>query len=211
MKLYHVDWSPFARKVRIAAIERGINDQIELIEVNIGFAEKTLKIIENDITNYNPSGRIPTLITDSGEAIYDSTVIVHYLDSIGSAPPIVPNSTKDKIKALKLDALVQEVIDSLRLTNHENKRKKEERLPDYINALDEKIKRGLAVLEEEVLNYSSSSSDIIDLGEISIATLIGTIKRNPNSKYNIERTNIDKWFEKLQLRDSLIQTKPTNL
>ena len=45
MKLYHVDWSPFARKVRIAAIERGINDQIELIEVNIGFAEKTLKII----------------------------------------------------------------------------------------------------------------------------------------------------------------------
>ena len=133
------------------------------------------------------------------------------MDSIGSAPPIVPNSTKDKINALKLDALVQEVIDSLRLTSHENKRKKEERLPDYINALDEKIKRGLAVLEEEVLNFSSSSSDIIDLGEISIATLIGTIKRNPNSKYNIKRTNIDRWSDKLQLRDSLIQTKPPSL
>jgi glutathione S-transferase len=211
MKLYHVGWSPFARKVRIAAIERGIASQIELIEVNIGFAEKTLKIIDNDIINYNPSGRVPTLITDSGEAVYDSTVIVHYLDSIGSAPPIIPNSTKDKIQALKLDALVQEVLDSLRFTNIENKRKKEERLPDYINALDEKVKRGLAVLEEEVVNYTSSRSDNIDLGEISIATLIGTIKRNPNSKYNIKRTNIDKWFDKLQLRDSLIQTKPQTL
>ena len=141
----------------------------------LGFAEKTLKIIENDITNYNPSGRIPTLITDNGEAIYDSTVIVHYLDSIGSAPPIVPNSTKDKIKALKLDALVQILDLEEKTILFENKRKKEERLPDYINALDEKIKRGLAVLEEEVLNYKSSSSDNIDLGEISIATLIGTI------------------------------------
>ena len=55
------------------------------------------------------------------------------------------------------------------------------------------------------------SSDNIDLGEISIATLIGTIKRNPNSKYNIKRTNIDRWFDKLQLRDSLIKTKPPSL
>ena len=70
------------------------------------------------------------------------TVIVHYLDTIGKAPPIVPINNQDKIRALKLDALVQEVIDSLRLTSHENRREKNGRLPDYLEALDSKIKRG---------------------------------------------------------------------
>ena len=121
MKLFHVNWSPFVRKVMIAAIERDIENQIELIEANIGFADRTLKIVESDLTNYNPSGRVPTLITDSGESIYDSTVIVHYLDTIGEALPIIPINNQDKIRALKLDALVQEVIDSLRLTSHENR------------------------------------------------------------------------------------------
>jgi glutathione S-transferase len=211
MKLFHVNWSPFVRKVMIAAIERNIENQIELIEANIGFADRTLKIIESELTNYNPSGRVPTLITDSGESIYDSTVIVHYLDTIGKAPPIVPINNQDKIRALKLDALVQEVIDSLRLTSHENRREKNGRLPDYLEALDSKIKRGLIILEEEVLSFSSITPNPLDLGVISVATLIGTIKRNSQSKYNIPRKNIDKWFERIELRKSLIETKPPSL
>lgn len=211
MKLFHVNWSPFVRKVMIAAIERDIENQIELIEANIGFADRTLKIIESELTNYNPSGRVPTLITDSGESIYDSTVIVHYLDTIGKAPPIVPINNQDKIRALKLDALVQEVIDSLRLTSHENRREKNGRLPDYLEALDSKIKRGLIILEEEVLSFSSITPNPLDLGVISVATLIGTIKRNSQSKYNIPRKNIDKWFERIELRKSLIETKPPSL
>lgn len=211
MKLFHVNWSPFVRKVMIAAIERDIENQIELIEANIGFADRTLKIVESDLTNYNPSGRVPTLITDSGESIYDSTVIVYYLDTIGEALPIIPINNQDKIRALKLDALVQEVIDSLRLTSHENRRKKNERLPDYLEALDSKIKRGLIILEEEVLSFSSVTPNPLDLGVISVATLIGTIKRNSQSKYNIPRKNIDKWFERIELRKSLIETRPPSL
>ena len=211
MKLFHVNWSPFVRKVMIAAIERDIENQIELIEANIGFADRTLKIVESDLTNYNPSGRVPTLITDSGESIYDSTVIVYYLDTIGEALPIIPINNQDKIRALKLDALVQEVIDSLRLTSHENRRKKNERLSDYLEALDSKIKRGLIILEEEVLSFSSVTPNPLDLGVISVATLIGTIKRNSQSKYNIPRKNIDKWFERIELRKSLIETRPPSL
>ena len=211
MKLFHVNWSPFVRKVMIAAIERDIENQIELIEANIGFADRTLKIVESDLTNYNPSGRVPTLITDSGESIYDSTVIVYYLDTIGEALPIIPINNQDKIRALKLDALVQEVIDSLRLTSHENRRKKNERLPDYLEALDSKIKRGLIILEEEVLSFSSVTPNPLDLGVISVATLIGTIKRNSQSKYNIPRKNIDKWFERIELRKSLMETRPPSL
>ena len=82
LKLYSTDWSPWVRKVRIAAIERGLEDQIELVPANIGFSEKTLKTVESDLVKYNPSGRVPTLITEDGNYIFDSTVIVHYLDEI---------------------------------------------------------------------------------------------------------------------------------
>ena len=81
MELYSIDWSPWVRKVRIAAIERGIDNNIKLLPADIGFADKTLKIVESNLSTLNPSGRVPTLITDDGQSIYDSTVIVHYLDN----------------------------------------------------------------------------------------------------------------------------------
>ena len=121
MKLYSTDWSPWVRKVRIAAIERGIDDQIELIPANIGFADKTLKTVESDLVKYNPSGRVPTLVTQDGNYIFDSTVIVHYLDEIGDSESIIPRDIDKKIYSLKMNALVDEVIDSLRHIAFENK------------------------------------------------------------------------------------------
>ena len=113
MKLYYTDWSPYARKVRIAAIERGIHSGIELVPATIGFAEGTLKTVNSELTTLNPSGRIPTLITDEENVIFDSTVIVHFLDGIGNANPIIPTDYEKRIKALRLNALVDEVILSL--------------------------------------------------------------------------------------------------
>ena len=97
LKLYSTDWSPWVRKVRIASIERGIDDQIELVSASIGFAEKTLKTVESDLVKYNPSGRVPTLVTEDGKYIFDSTVIVHYLDEIGDAETIIPKDIDKKI------------------------------------------------------------------------------------------------------------------
>ena len=98
MELYSIDWSPWVRKVRIAAIERGIESNIKLVTANIGFEDKTLKkFVDNNITKVNPSGRVPTLITEDRQCIYDSTVIVHYLDSIGNETPIIPEEIKKKL------------------------------------------------------------------------------------------------------------------
>ena len=52
MKLYYTDWSPFARKVLVAAIERGLEDEIELVPADIGFAEGTLKVKETELSSY---------------------------------------------------------------------------------------------------------------------------------------------------------------
>jgi glutathione S-transferase len=211
MELYSIDWSPWVRKVRISAIERKIEDKIKLIPTNIGFADKTLKIVESNLTTLNPSGRVPTLITDDDQVIYDSTVIVHYLDSIGSENPIISNSLNKKITGLKINALVDEVVDSLRHLSLENRRDKNIRLPDWLDALDTKVKRGITVIESNLKNLSDTNVNVLDIADISVIILLGTIKRNPKSQYDIFSTELNNWFKNMSKRVSVYNTKPPKL
>ena len=208
MKLYYTDWSPYARKVRIAAIERGIDSSIELVPATIGFAEGTLKTTKSELTTLNPSGRVPTLITDEENVIFDSTVIIHFLDGIGDANPIIPSDYDKRIKALRLNALVDEVIDAMRHLSFEGRRPEAFRLPDYIDALNAKVHRGLSILEDESSEFESPSGDI-DIGIISVGCLMQSIKiRHANSTFNRERKNLDSWVDELFLRESMEKTKP---
>ena len=211
LKLYSTDWSPWVRKVRIAAIERGLEDQIELVPANIGFAEKTLKTVESDLVKYNPSGRVPTLITEDGNYIFDSTVIVHYLDEIGDSETIIPKYRDKKIYSLKINALVDEVIDSLRHITFENKKDINVRLPDWMEALDKKVRRGIDVLQEEIKNFSNKDVGILNLADIGLIILLGSIKRNPNSIYKNLSVQLDSWYDEMQNRLSVKDTNPPSL
>ena len=212
MELYSIDWSPWVRKVRIAAIERGIESSINLITANIGFEDKTLKrFIDNKITKVNPSGRVPTLITDDGQSIYDSTVIVHYLDSIGNETPIIPEENRKKINCLKINALVDEIIDSLRHLSIEKRREEHTRLPDWLDALDKKVRRGMEVIESNITFLSNPNTKVLNLADISAIILIGTIRRNPSSPYNIFSDELNDWFKKMSMRGSVSETIPPSL
>lgn len=211
LKLYSTDWSPWVRKVRISAIERNIDHKIEIIPADIGFADKTLKIVESELTQYNPSGRVPTLITEEGQIIFDSTVIVHYLDSIGKADTIVSKNIEEKVKSLKINALVDEVIDSLRHLSFENRREKDMRLPDWIDALDGKIKRGIKIIENELEYLSQPKVDVLDIADVSVIILIGSIRRNPKSLYNIFSEDLNSWYNGMEKRKSVYETKPPSM
>mgnify|MGYP000744758441 CR=1 FL=1 len=211
MELYSIDWSPWVRKVRIAAIERGIDNNIKLISADIGFADKTLKIIESNLSTLNPSGRVPTLITEDGQSIYDSTVIVHYLDNIGKEIPIIPKDNNKKITCLKINALVDEVIDSLRHISLENRREENTRLPDWLEALDKKIRRGIEVIESNIDFLSSPNTKVLNLADISTIILIGTIRRNPSSQYNIFSDELNNWYKEMNVRGSVSETIPPSL
>jgi len=211
MELYSIDWSPWVRKVRIAAIERGIDNNIKLLPADIGFADKTLKIVESNLSTLNPSGRVPTLITDDGQSIYDSTVIVHYLDTIGEEFSIIPKDNGKKINCLKINALVDEIIDSLRHISLENRREDNKRLSDWLDALDKKVRRGIEVIETYVNFLSLSNTQVLNLADISIIILLGTIKRNPKSNYDIFSDNLNDWFNQMSERESVKRTKPPYL
>ena len=210
MKLYYTVTSPYARKVRIAAIERGIYQDIELIEANIGFEEGTLKTKTSDITDHNPSGRVPTLITKEEKAVFDSTVIVHYLDSKGSHPKIIPSEENNKIHALRINALVDESIDAMRFLKFENMRPKNVRLPDWINALNLKVNRSLILLENYIEYYDGTNKDKIDIGLISAGCLMHIVTNNIDAPWNCSHPKLDIWFEEFSKRNSMELTKPNS-
>ena len=85
MKLYYANNSPYSRKVRIAIIEKGLGEQIEMVACNPFDDVPALKAV-------NPLGKVPALILDHGEALYDSPVICEYLDTLSPDNHMIPET-----------------------------------------------------------------------------------------------------------------------
>ena len=136
---------------------------------------------------------------------------MHYLDSIGNETPIIPEENKKKINCLKINALVDEIIDSLRHLSIENRREEHTRLPDWLEALDKKVRRGIEVIESNIAFLSSPNTKVLNLADISAIILIGTIRRNPSSPYNIFSDELNDWFKEMNIRGSVSETIPPSL
>jgi|SRR5262245_40007692 len=115
MKLFYAPQSPFARKVRAAAIELGLNQRIQL-----EYAEVVPGRPNSDYgQNRNPLRKIPALITDDGETIFDSTVICEYLDALAGGGILIPCDQSRRWRVLTNHALAQGMCESVILIRYE--------------------------------------------------------------------------------------------
>ena len=103
------------------------------------------------------------------------------------------------------------MIDSLRHLSFENRREKDMRLPDWIDALDGKIKRGIKIIENELEYLSQPKVDVLDIADVSVIILIGSIRRNPKSLYNIFSEDLNSWYNGMEKRKSVYETKPPSM
>ena len=115
MKLTFSPASPFARKVRIAAIELGLVDKIEFVPATVvpGQANDEYKRI-------NPLKKLPALIVDNGEVIVDSYVIVEYLDELAGGGKLIPASGPNRWRVKSDYSMLQGMLDSMLLCRYEN-------------------------------------------------------------------------------------------
>jgi glutathione S-transferase len=114
MKLAFTPASPFARKVRIAAIELGLIDKIEF------FPASVVPGIPNDeYAKINPQKKLPALITDDGDIIIDSYVIVEYLDELAGGGKLIPASGRARWQVKSDHSLLQATLDSMLLCRYE--------------------------------------------------------------------------------------------
>src|SRR5688500_20391373 len=100
MKLLASPMSPYTRKVRIVLAEKRIDCELELVDVNP---------VENPVNPHNPLGKIPTLVLDDGTALYDSRVIVEFLDSVSPFSRLIPDDNRDRVQVRRWEALADGV------------------------------------------------------------------------------------------------------
>ncbi len=122
MKLYHNPASPYTRKVMVLAHETGLIDRISLMPIKVW--EETDRIRSD-----NPLGKIPTLINDQGQAVYDSTVICAYLDTLHNGPKMIPEG-EARWPVEILHALAQGMTDAA-LTLRADVMRGREKEPDF--------------------------------------------------------------------------------
>jgi glutathione S-transferase len=142
LKIYHAAASPFVRKCLVAATELGLRDRIELVSAAAHPVNRDKSVVAR-----NPLGKIPTLITDDGNVLYDSRVICEYLNEQGDGH-LIPRTTESRWAVLCEQALADGVMDAAVLTRYETFARPEAlRWKDWITGQLEKVTSGLDALE----------------------------------------------------------------
>jgi glutathione S-transferase len=193
--------SPYARKVRIAAIEKNIS--FEMI-VDVPWNEDT------GVTKLNPLGKVPVWINDGGESLYDSRVIVEHLEIIGK-PALFPTDPADRIKVKKIEALAEGVMDaSLCLFAERKKRPKDLQHPWWIDRQFGKVHRGLAELSKILGTQSYFYGSELSAADISVVSALGYVGLRFSDDFNWQETypNLSRFYSKMMERPSVRSTVP---
>jgi len=115
MKLTYSPASPFARKVRIAAIELGLVDRIEFVPTAVVPGQPN-----DEYSRITPLKKLPVMILDNGEVILDSYVIVEYLDELAGGNRLIPAAGAARWKVKSEHSMLQGMLDSMLLCRYEN-------------------------------------------------------------------------------------------
>jgi glutathione S-transferase len=155
--------SPFGRKARMAVSVLGLDGKVKAEPASTQDASDPLR-------QQNPLGKIPVLILDDGSTLYDSPVILEYLDHVAGGGKIIPNDFKARIEALKLQALADGIMDATILIVYEGRfRPQEKHEQKWIDMQQGKVDRALAVLEAAPPAIDAPPT----IGQIALACALG--------------------------------------
>lgn len=165
MKLYGSLGSPYARKVRILLAEKNIPHEFVIAR---GSAP------DSPVPALNPLGKIPTLLRDDGRALYDSPVIVEYLDSLGSGPKLIPEDFDARIEVKRWEALGDGVAEATVNINHEYREPPDkQRSAEWFTKQRQKIDRSLALMEKDLGSHEFCFGGRFTLADIAAGYALG--------------------------------------
>lgn len=197
MKLYITTPSPFARKCRVVAREKGLIDRIEEIVVD-PYANAP------ELLATNPIVQVPTLIADDGLPLTDSPVICEYLDALGAGPRLLPADGPDRLRVRRLETLGNAALDVGVKLVLETRRPEAERSPSWIARWTENMARALDALEA-----ATPDADALDMGVITAGVVVTWIGfRHPDYDLAAGRPGLAALQAALEARPSFVQTRP---
>ena len=197
MKLYITTPSPFARKVRIVAREKGLSDRIEEIATD-PYADAP------DLFAANPIVQVPALIAADGAPLTDSPVICEYLDEIGQGPRLLPASGPERLQVRRIETLANAALEMGVKRVLELRRPEHERSASWIERWTRNLGRALDGLETADLKAGPLDMGVITAGVA--ASWIGF--RHPDIDWRAGRPRLVALTEALEARDSFRDTAP---
>ena len=201
MKLLHSPTSPFARKVRIVAAEKKL-------ELELEFADPWKP--NPDLAKVNPLGKVPALIMDDGTSVFDSRVIVEYLDGLSPVHRLIPDTSRDRIAVKRWEAIADGLCDAAiiarleagRPDQNESSAKQIARQRDKVGACIDEMARELGDREFCVGNALS-------LADIAAGCALGYLKfRYPDITWETSHPALARLYKKISARPSFKATDP---
>jgi glutathione S-transferase len=176
--------SPFGRKVKIGADLLGLSDRLQVSFADTLDPDETLR-------RENPLGKIPTLILETGETLYDSRVIIEYLDWLAGGGRIIPEG-QDRFPALHQQALADGILDAALLQVYEGRWRSEERRDaSWLEYQAGKIDRGLSFAEERL----SHPDERIHVGHIAQACALGYLDLRMAGRWREQHPRLVAWLD----------------
>jgi glutathione S-transferase len=201
MKLLAGTASPYTRKVRIVLAEKKIECELQLVDV---------QPTENAVNAHNPLGKIPTLLLDDGTALYDSRVIVEFLDAVSPISRLIPDELRDRVAVRRWEALADGVLDAGLLVRYESLRDKKEQGQAWVDKQVARVHRGMKQMAGDFGERSWCHGDRYSLADIALGSCLGWLDfRKPGGvDWHKEYPSLAKHYQKLMERPAFADTAP---
>ncbi len=200
MKLLYTVNSPYARKVRIVALEKHV--EVELQEVVLSDPDCPVK-------NHNPLGKVPVLLLSDGDSLYDSRVIVEYLDNRTPLAHLIPHDNGSRTAVRRWEALADGICDAAVAAMLEGRRPEEQQSQANIEKQLEKVTRGLEVLNLDIIKKKWCVNETFSLADIALGCMLGYLDlRFKHLNWQDKYPNLAKHYSLLIKRPSFKQTMP---
>jgi glutathione S-transferase len=202
MKLLGSLTSPYVRKVRIVMAEKKLDFQLELEDV----------WGRDDILKSNPLGKVPCLVMEGGEAVFDSRVIVEYLDTLSPVGKLIPPTGRERIEVRTWEALADGLLDASILARLEatwGGRTAEQRSQVWIDRQMSRVTASLKSMSQGLGDKPWCHGNAFTLADVSVGCALGYLDfRFAHIAWRGDYPNLHKLYDKLAARQSFIDTAP---
>jgi glutathione S-transferase len=202
MKLIGALTSPYVRKVRIVMAEKRLEYQFELEDV----------WNRDTIMKSNPLGKVPCLVMEGGEAVFDSRVIVEYVDTLSPVGRLIPERGRERTEVRTWEALADGVMDAAILARLEQTwpgRSEAQRSAAWVSRQMDKVHASLAAMSQGLADKPFCAGNHFSLADVATGCALGYLDfRFPQIDWRSQFPNLQRLEAKLAQRQSFIDTQP---
>ena len=204
MKLIGSNTSPYVRKVRVVMVEK---------KLDYAFVTEDVWAAQSTIAETNPLGKVPCLVMEGGEALFDSRVIVEYLDTLSPVGKLIPAVGRERAEVKTWEALADGVLDALilaRLAASGAGRSSAERSQAWIERQMNKVHTSLKAMSKGLGDKTFCVGIHLSLADIAVGCALSYLDfRFAQIDWRTSYPNLQKLHDKLMQRSSFVETQPS--